>query len=381
MNALPRLSRELVASLVHGRSRRRGRCRRAATLDLPEKRRAVRHRRVSPRIRRVVHRRGESRAGGSAVRSSRSSSTGSTARRACSTSRTGSTRSRFKAATADDGAATLSRSSRRSVARCRRATQWNAVLALARDPNIELVDLEHDRSRASRSTAPTRSTPTPPRSFPGKLTRFLFERARAFDYDAARGLVVLPCELIDDNGDDSRAISSAGSLQRWRLGRAIRPVARATPSCSATRSSIASCPARRRATKRSASSECSAIATGCSRPARRYALFAIEGDDALRDATRFRRRGSARSSWRRTFGRIASERSACSTARTRSSCPWRCSPGLRRCATPCATERVGALPSPRDARRDRAEPRRAGRRSVRERGAPALRQSVHSTMR
>ena len=40
----------------------------------------------------------------------------------------------------------------------------------------------------------------PPRSYPGKLTKFLFQRAEHFDYAADKGLVMLPVELIDDNG-------------------------------------------------------------------------------------------------------------------------------------------------------------------------------------
>ena len=40
----------------------------------------------------------------------------------------------------------------------------------------------------------------PPRSYPGKLTKFLFQRAEAFDYAADKGLIILPVELIDDNG-------------------------------------------------------------------------------------------------------------------------------------------------------------------------------------
>ena len=40
----------------------------------------------------------------------------------------------------------------------------------------------------------------PPRSYPGKLTKFLFERAEAFGYAADKGLIILPVELIDDNG-------------------------------------------------------------------------------------------------------------------------------------------------------------------------------------
>ena len=40
----------------------------------------------------------------------------------------------------------------------------------------------------------------PPNTYPGKLTKFLFERAEAFDYAKDKGLVILPVELIDDNG-------------------------------------------------------------------------------------------------------------------------------------------------------------------------------------
>ena len=40
----------------------------------------------------------------------------------------------------------------------------------------------------------------PPASFPAKLTRFLYERFSAFGNESGKGLVILPCELIDDNG-------------------------------------------------------------------------------------------------------------------------------------------------------------------------------------
>ena len=41
---------------------------------------------------------------------------------------------------------------------------------------------------------------TPPKTFPGKLTKFLYERYNHFDGDMSKGLVMLPVELIDDNG-------------------------------------------------------------------------------------------------------------------------------------------------------------------------------------
>lgn len=40
----------------------------------------------------------------------------------------------------------------------------------------------------------------PPKTFPGKLTKFLYERYVAFNGDMSKGLVMLPVELIDDNG-------------------------------------------------------------------------------------------------------------------------------------------------------------------------------------
>ena len=40
----------------------------------------------------------------------------------------------------------------------------------------------------------------PPKSYPGKLTKFLYERYRHFNGAEDKGLVMLPVELIDDNG-------------------------------------------------------------------------------------------------------------------------------------------------------------------------------------
>lgn len=40
----------------------------------------------------------------------------------------------------------------------------------------------------------------PPHSYPGKLTKLLYERAEYFHYASDKGLIILPVELIDDNG-------------------------------------------------------------------------------------------------------------------------------------------------------------------------------------
>ncbi|MBQ8568135.1 MAG: tagaturonate reductase [Oscillospiraceae bacterium] len=42
----------------------------------------------------------------------------------------------------------------------------------------------------------------PPKSYPGKLTKFLYERYKFFKGDVSKGLVMLPVELIDNNGKE-----------------------------------------------------------------------------------------------------------------------------------------------------------------------------------
>ncbi|SEN53616.1 tagaturonate reductase [Amphibacillus marinus] len=44
-----------------------------------------------------------------------------------------------------------------------------------------------------------------PRTFPGKLTAFLYERYLHFHADMTKGLAIIPCELIDRNGDQLKA--------------------------------------------------------------------------------------------------------------------------------------------------------------------------------
>ncbi|NLI21850.1 MAG: tagaturonate reductase [Clostridiales bacterium] len=58
---------------------------------------------------------------------------------------------------------------------------------------------------------------TPPNTYPGKLTKFLYERAVAFDYAPDRGLILLPVELIDDNGVMLEKCVKA-LARGWKLG-------------------------------------------------------------------------------------------------------------------------------------------------------------------
>lgn len=57
----------------------------------------------------------------------------------------------------------------------------------------------------------------PPKSYPGKLTKFLHERFLHFGGDQGKGLIILPVELIDDNGIHLKEIVMKLAKQ-WKLG-------------------------------------------------------------------------------------------------------------------------------------------------------------------
>jgi tagaturonate reductase len=97
------------------------------------------------------------------------------------------------------------------------STQWPEVLRCAENPDLELifsntteVGIVLDESDAH--AAPGESAP---RSFPGKLTAFLLHRARWCRYDSARAPIVIPTELIEDNGAKLRDIVLT-LARRWK---------------------------------------------------------------------------------------------------------------------------------------------------------------------
>ena len=100
--------------------------------------------------------------------------------------------------------------------------EWDEVLALARDPRIELVFSNTTEVGIALDSADAFAD-SPPRSFPGKLTRFLGGARRRIRLRPTRGLVVLPCELIERNGDTLRDLVRvlAASLGARRSVRAL----------------------------------------------------------------------------------------------------------------------------------------------------------------
>ena len=108
--------------------------------------------------------------------------------------------------------------------------QWGAVLQCARNPQLELV-VSNTTEVGIALDEDDEFGPEPPRSFPGKLTRFLYERAKTFAFARSKGVVVLPCELIENNGDVLRDIVLE-LARRWSLGlRFIEWVEQSVPFC------------------------------------------------------------------------------------------------------------------------------------------------------
>ena len=56
----------------------------------------------------------------------------------------------------------------------------------------------------------------PPASYPSKLTLLLLERFKAFNGDPAKGFILLPCELIDNNGDNLKQ-TVLQTTRNWNL--------------------------------------------------------------------------------------------------------------------------------------------------------------------
>jgi tagaturonate reductase len=98
------------------------------------------------------------------------------------------------------------------------ASSWDQILDCARNPEIRIaisnttevgIQLTDDNLFAS-----------PPASFPGKLTAYLYERYKTFNGSAESGMVIIPTELIVGNGTRLREIVME-QAERHNLGKAF----------------------------------------------------------------------------------------------------------------------------------------------------------------
>ncbi len=96
------------------------------------------------------------------------------------------------------------------------ASDWDAVLSSARNPELAIV-ISNTTELGIVLDERDDLFASPPVSFPGKLAAVLFERFQAFHGAEDKGLVILPTELIDKNGDTLRDMVIA-LAERNRLG-------------------------------------------------------------------------------------------------------------------------------------------------------------------
>lgn len=78
-------------------------------------------------------------------------------------------------------------------------TNWQDVLKCAENPEIEIVFSNTTEAGLVYNEQDT-STMTPPLSFPAKLTLYLYHRYQYFQGDITKGMYILPCELLENNG-------------------------------------------------------------------------------------------------------------------------------------------------------------------------------------
>jgi tagaturonate reductase len=166
------------------------------------------------------------------------------------------------------------------------ATEWDEVLRCAQNPSLELIfsntteigiALDEEDARHGAGAAP-------PRSFPGKLAAFLVHRARWCRFDAAWMPVVVPCELIEGNGDKLRDIVVTLTT-RWNVEPEFHRWLDGVPFCNTLVDRIVQgAPSGSQAAEISEALGYEDRMTTVCEP---YRLFAIECDTAVRERLRF----------------------------------------------------------------------------------------------
>ncbi|MDR0589396.1 MAG: tagaturonate reductase [Spirochaetaceae bacterium] len=105
----------------------------------------------------------------------------------------------------------------KSVSRCLNPySHFDEYLRCAENPDLRFV-ISNTTEAGIAYNAEDRLFDRPQRSFPGKVTAFLFRRFEHFRGDPARALVFIPCELIDQNGGKLKEIVERYAGE-WNLG-------------------------------------------------------------------------------------------------------------------------------------------------------------------
>ncbi|MDB5201090.1 MAG: tagaturonate reductase [Ferruginibacter sp.] len=85
------------------------------------------------------------------------------------------------------------------------ANDWEEILLAASNPDMQVVI--SNTTEVGIALVKDNIHANPPASFPGKLLSFLYHRFKFFHADPAKGMVIIPTELVPDNGDKLLAIT------------------------------------------------------------------------------------------------------------------------------------------------------------------------------
>lgn len=89
---------------------------------------------------------------------------------------------------------------------------YKAYLELAHNPDLRVI-ISNTTEAGIEYLGTEKLTDAPPKSYPAKLTAFLYERFKA----GLNGFILLPCELIDNNADNLKeCVLKYAEL--WQLG-------------------------------------------------------------------------------------------------------------------------------------------------------------------
>ena len=94
--------------------------------------------------------------------------------------------------------------------------QFDEYLALAENPDIRFV-ISNTTEAGIAFDPSCKLEDRPASSYPGKLTQLLYRRYQYFSGDPAKGLIILPCELIFLNGKELKKCIYQ-YIELWQLG-------------------------------------------------------------------------------------------------------------------------------------------------------------------
>jgi len=107
-----------------------------------------------------------------------------------------------------------------SVSRCLNPySHFTEYMKCAENPDLRFI-VSNTTEAGIAYAAEDKPKDTPQSSFPGKVTAFLYHRFTHFKGEAKKGLVFIPCELIDKNGDKLKEIVLRYASE-WKLGNAF----------------------------------------------------------------------------------------------------------------------------------------------------------------